>query len=233
VTGRNYVVTSGHYLATAAGFRIMEAGGNAIDAAAAMCFCLNLVEPQSNGVGGEVPTLIYSAKEKKVYALSGMGWSPAAFTIDWCRDHDIDLIPGDGYLPACVPAVVGSWAEAVARLGTMSFAEILSPAIDLAENGFPVYAGLHSALKSHADKYRERYPSTARVYLPDGEVPAIGQLLRCPDWARTLRALCAAEKGAAGRGRIAGIEAARDAFYKGEIAEKIIDFIHAEAVDDA
>ena len=81
IMGTRGVVTSGHYLATAAGFRIMEQGGNAIDAAAAMCFCLNLLEPQSNGIGGEVPTLIYTAKEQKTVAISGMGWSPKEFPV--------------------------------------------------------------------------------------------------------------------------------------------------------
>ena len=109
ILGTRGVVTSGHYLATAAGFRIMEQGGNAIDAAAAMCFCLNIVKPASCGIGGEAPTLIYSAREGRTYAISGMGWTPKAFTIDWCRDNGIDLIPGDGYLPACVPAVVDTW----------------------------------------------------------------------------------------------------------------------------
>src|SRR5690348_4436637 len=146
VMGTHGVVTSGHYLATAAGFRMMEQGGNAIDAAAAMCFALNLLEPQNDGTGGEVPTLIYSAKEHRTYAISGMGWSPKAFTIDWCRANDIDLIPGDGYLPACVPAVVDTWATALARFGTMSFAQVLAPTIDLAENGFPMYESLHSYL---------------------------------------------------------------------------------------
>jgi len=108
IIGRHGVVTSGHYLATAAGFRIIDQGGNAIDAAAAMCFCLNLLEPQSCGIGGEVPILIYSAQEQKTFAISGMGWSPLSFTIDWCKENAIDLIPGDGYLPACVPAVVGT-----------------------------------------------------------------------------------------------------------------------------
>ena len=142
VTGRKGVVTSGHYLATAAGFRIMENGGNAIDAAAAMCIAVDLMEPQSCGIGGEVPTLVYPANEGKVYALSGMGWSPQAFTIDWCKENDIDLIPGDGYLPITVPAVVGTWAEAVARWGNKSFSEILAPTIDLAENGYALYEGL-------------------------------------------------------------------------------------------
>ena len=136
IMGTHGVVTSGHYLATAAGFRIMQQGGNAIDAAATMCFCLNLLEPQSNGIGGEVPTLIYSAPAREVFAISGMGWSPQAFTIDWCRAQGLDLIPGDGYLPACVPAVVDTWAAALARFGTMSFSQVLQPAIELAARGF-------------------------------------------------------------------------------------------------
>ena len=92
VMGTRGVVTAGHYLAAAAGFQIMEQGGNAIDAASAMCICLNLLEPQSCGIGGEVPTLIYSAKDKKTYAISGVGWAPSEFSIDWCRDNKIDLI---------------------------------------------------------------------------------------------------------------------------------------------
>ena len=90
IMGTRGVVTSGHYLATAAGFRSMEQGGNAIDAAAAMCFCLNLLEPQSNGIGGEAPTLIYSSRENRTFAISGMGCSPKAFTIEWCRENGID-----------------------------------------------------------------------------------------------------------------------------------------------
>ncbi len=232
VMGTRGVVTSGHYLATAAGFRMMEQGGNAIDAAAAMCFCLNLLEPQSNGLAGEVPTLIYSARERKAYELSGMGWSAQAFTIDWCREHGIDLVPGDGYLPACVPAVVGTWAAALARFGSMSFSEVLQPAIELAENGYPVYDSLHNSLASNVDKFTELYPSTGEVYLPGGKAPGVGELHRNPDWAETLRVLCRAEEAAAGRGRIAGIEAARDAFYQGEIVERILDFI-GTPVEDA
>ena len=180
VMGRRGVVTSGHYLATAAGFRIMEQGGNAVDAAAAMCFCLNLLEPQSNGIGGEVPTLIYSAEEKRVFELSGMGWSPRAFTVDWCREHGIDLVPGDGYLPACVPAVVGSWALAVARFGRLGFAQILEPAIDLAENGFPVYPELAASLRNNA-------PSTGT-----STRPRAGST--CPEGRRLKRVSCCATR---------------------------------------
>jgi len=142
ILGSHGIVTSGHYLASSAGLRILQSGGNAVDAAAACCFCLNLLEPHMNGLGGEAPTLVYSAAERRAFAVSGMGWSPAALTIDWCRDRGIDLIPGDGYLPACVPSVVDTWAAAVARWGKLRFSEVLQPAIEMAREGFPLYPGL-------------------------------------------------------------------------------------------
>ena len=233
IMGQRGVVTSGHYLATAAGFRIMEQGGNAVDAAAAMCFCLNLLDPRNNGTGGEVPALIYSAKEGEAFAVSGMGWSPQTFTIEWCREHGIDLIPGDGYLPACVPAVVDTWATAVARFGTMSFSQVLQPAIELAENGFPVYQGLRDVISASVEKFTERYPTTGEVYCPGGRVPEVGDVFRNPDWANVLKLMCQSEVAARHKGRVAGIEAARDAFYKGEIAERIIDFITSNPIEDA
>jgi len=233
IMGTRGVVTSGHYLATAAGFRIMERGGNAIDAAAAMCFCLNLLEPQSNGIGGEVPALIYSAQEGKTFAVSGVGWNAGAFTIDWCREHGIDLIPGDGFLPACVPAPVGTWTTALARFGTLRFADVLQPAIELAEHGFPIYEGLQEHLATNREKYLTRYPTTGELYLPAGRVPEVGEVWRNPDWANVLKRLCQAEASAAHKGRVAGIEAARDAFYTGEDAERIVAFITRHAVADA
>ena len=233
IMGTRGVVTSGHYLATAAGFRIMEQGGNAIDAAAAMCFCLNLLEPQSNGIGGEVPTLIYSAAEGKTFEVSGMGWSPREFTIEWCRKNGIDLIPGDGFLPACVPATVGTWAAALERFGTMSFSQVLQPAIELATRGYPMYGRLSEALERNAQKFTELYPSTAEVYLPGGRVPAEGEIFRNPDWGGMLEKMCRGEEDARHKGREAGIQAARDVFYKGEIAATIIDYMSNNPVEDA
>ncbi len=233
VMGTRGVVTSAHYLATAAGFRIMEQGGNAIDAAAAMSFVLNLVEPHQNGLGGEAPTLIYSAREKKAYSISGMGWSPAAFTIDWCRDNGVDLIPGDGYLPACVPAMVDTWAVSMARWGTMSFEQVVQPALELATNGFPMYDQLHGIIAERVELYSNAYASTGEVFLPGGKVPEVGEVFRNPDFAHVLELMIQAERDAKGKGRVAGIEAARDVFYKGEIAERIVDFIHSTPALDA
>ena len=231
IMGRRYVVTSGHYLATAAGAHVMEQGGNAIDAAAATCICLNLLEPYANGIGGEAPTLIHSAAEGKPFAISGMGCSPAALTIDYCREHGIDLIPGDGYLPACVPATLDTWACAVARFGRLRFRDILAPAIELAADGFPVYPAFSRTTADRAALFLERYPSTAAIYCPGGRIPQPGERFRNPDFAAMLRMLVAAEE-AAGGGRERGIEAARDAFYHGPIAERIVRFI-AEPLLDA
>lgn len=227
------VVAAGHYLAASAGLRVLQQGGNAIDAAAATCFCLNLLEPHQNGIGGEVPTLIYSARERKAYALSGMGWSPKSFTIDWCRENGIDLIPGDGYLPACVPSVVDSWAVALARFGTISLGQAMAPAIELADQGWPMQADLSALIETHEQRFRERYPHTAAIYLPGGRLPRTGDVFRNPDFAETLRTICRAEEDARHKGRIAALEAARDAFYRGPLAERIASFVRDNPVEDA
>lgn len=139
IQGTRGVVTAGHHLAAAAGFRALERGGNAVDAAATMTFCLTLLEPHNCGLGGEVPVLVWSAKEKKAHAISGQGCAPAEMTIEWFRRAGLDLIPGDGLLGAMVPAVVGTWSEALTRFGTFSFAQVLEPALELAEEGFAIY----------------------------------------------------------------------------------------------
>lgn len=232
IQARYGVVTSGHYLATAAGFRILTQGGNAFDAAVATCLVLNLVEPQNTGLGGEAPALIYVGKERKVYAVSGMGWAPQSLTIDWFRENGIDLIPGDGFIPACVPAMVDTMCLILARFGTMNFTQVAAPAIELAEEGFPLYSGLRNVISSYSQVFTELYPSTGKIYLPEGRLLEEDELLRNPDWAGTLRRMCQAEADC-GKGRIAGIEAARDVFYKGEIAEKIIEYITHHPMPDS
>lgn len=233
IQGTRGVVAAGHHLAAAAGFRALERGGNAVDAAATMTFCLALVEPHNCGLGGEVPVLLWSAKEKRARAISGQGSAPAEMTLEWFRRAGIDLIPGDGLLGAMVPAVVGTWSEALTRFGSFTFAQVLEPAIELAEEGFPMYPSLHTALAQNAERIVRDYPDTANVWLREGQPPAVGELVGNPAWARVLRRMCDAEAKAASRGRTAGIEAAREEFYKGETAARICDWLAKAQVRDA
>src|SRR5262245_55691557 len=153
--GRRGVIAAGHYLAARAGQRMFDRGGNAVDAVVAAGFALNLLEPHLNGPGGEVPLLVYPAREGKPYAISGQGFVGKAATVDWFRDAGIDLIPGDGFLPATVPAMFGSWAFALLRFGTLTLKDVVEPAIDLAEHGYPVYPGLRNALARLARRFRD------------------------------------------------------------------------------
>ena len=233
VMGTNGVVSSGHYLASVIGLRILEEGGNAIDAGVAMGFALAVLEPNNYTLGGEAPILIYSAEERRVYAINGQGTAPKAATIDWFKSRGINIIPGDGFLPATVPAAFDSWITALSRFGTMSLAEVLAPAIELAERGFPVYPYLHESLKTHSKRFLEEWPTTAEVFMPNGEIPKVGELLIQEDLAETLRGAVEAERKNLRKGRKKALQAARDYFYKGEVARKIVDFIHKTEVLDA
>jgi gamma-glutamyltranspeptidase/glutathione hydrolase len=212
---------------------MFDRGGNAIDAAVASGIALNVLEPQSCGIGGEVPILIYSAKEGKPFALSGQGWVGKAATVDWFRRENIQLIPGDGFLPATVPAAFGTWAFALMRFGTLTLKDVLEPAIDYTESGFPMYLGLRNAVARLAARFREEWPSSAAVYLPDNRVPAVGEVFRNPDWAATLKKVVEVEKRESRRGREGAIQAAIDYWYKGEVAERIVAFMQKTAIRDA
>jgi gamma-glutamyltranspeptidase/glutathione hydrolase len=231
--GRHGVIASGHYLAARAGQRMFDKGGNAIDAVVASGYALNLLEPQNNGLGGEVPLLIHSAKDGKVYSVSGQGFAGKAATPEWFRKAGIDLIPGDGFLPATVPAAFGSWAFALLRFGTLTLKDVLEPVIDYAESGFAVYPSLRRALAGLARRFREEWPTSAAVYLPGGRVPAVGELHKNPDWAATLKKVVEVETREAKRGREDAIQAAIDYWYKGPVADALVSFMEKDEIRDA
>lgn len=233
IAGRHGVVTAGHYLAATAGMRILQHGGNAIDAGVAMGFCLAVLEPQSNGIGGESPILIHHARSGRTVAVNGQGVAPAAATLAWFQERGIGLIPGDGLLGATVPSQVENWITALEEFGTLSLAEVLAPALELAEEGYPVYHQLRRAIQANERRYREEWPGSAAIYLPEGRVPEWGELLRNPDWAQTFGGLARAEQEARHRGRSAGLAAARDHFYAGPVAERIAQFCRDERFRDA
>lgn len=231
--GRHGVVAAGHYLAARAGQLMFDKGGNAIDAVVAAGFALNALEPHNCGIGGEVPILVYSAKKQQVFSICGQGWVGRAATIDWFRQAKISIIPGDGFLPATVPAAFGSWAFALMHFGTLTLADVLEPAIDYMASGFPLYPTLRQSIAGLARKFREQWPSSAAIYLPNNRLPEVGELLRNPDWAATLRRTVEVERRERKRGREAAIQAAIDFWYKGEVAERIVAFIHKTEVLDA
>jgi gamma-glutamyltranspeptidase/glutathione hydrolase len=231
--GRRGILASGHYLAARAGQLMFDKGGNAIDATVASGIALNLLEPHNCGIGGEVPILIWSARRKQVFSISGQGISGQACTIEWFRREKIDPIPGDGFLPATVPAAFGSWAFALQQFGTLTLRDVLEPTIDLAENGYPMYDVLHDALGRLARKFREQWPSSAEVYLPDNRVPAVGELFRNRDFANTLKRVVELETRERKRGREAAIQACIDYWYKGDVAERIVNYMQKTEVLDA
>jgi len=233
IHGTHGMVASEHYLATGAGFSVLERGGNAVDAAAAVCFALHVLEPHQNGIAGEVPILVSWAADQHVYAVNGQGWMPKAATIPFFRSLGIDLIPGDGLLPATVPAVVDAWVLALQRFGTMSLRELLTPAIELAEGGFPMYPSLAACIEANRGRFVEEWPTSAAVYLPEGRPPRVGEVFRNPAWAATMRRLADAEARAASQGREAALDAARREFYEGEIAQTIARWCREQRFRDA
>jgi gamma-glutamyltranspeptidase/glutathione hydrolase len=215
-----YAVSSMKQEATRAAARIMESGGNAFDAVVAGQAVLALVNPESNGLGADAVILVYHAGEKRVYSINAEGTAPRLATIDWYNTNNGGKIPNsDGLLCASLPGVIDAWYILLDRWGTMTFAQVLEQAIDVAENGFPIGESLARAIAG--SKKIQKYPTSKTVYFPGGKPPRPGDIFRNVDSARMLRKLVEAEQAAEGQGRSAALRAARDRFYKGDIAESM------------
>ena len=224
VMGTRGVVVSGHHQASDAGLDMLKAGGNAIDAGVATVFAQAVTEFDRFGLGGEVPILIHNAADGRVVAVNGQGQAPRKATPEWFRANGIAAIPGDCFLSAPVPAVVGSLIAALREFGTMTLGEVLGPAIHLADEGFAVFPSYLDNLRRVQGRMRAEWPTSAQIFLPGGELPKVGDLLLQKDLARTLRRLVEAEQAASGAGRAAGLQAAHDLFYSGELASEIVQF---------
>ena len=230
IRGTFGAVASTHWLASAVGMSILEKGGNAFDAAAAAGFTLQVVEPHLNGPLGEAPILVWSEAARRCEMICGQGTAPAAATISRFRDLGLDLIPGTGLLAAAVPAAFGAWMRLMRDWGTMPLAEILAPAIAYAENGYPVVERINATISVMSEMFRREWPSSAAVYLPQGQPPVPGRLFRNPALAATYRRIL----GEAGDGTREGqIERARACWYEGFVAEAIDRFCRNEKVLDA
>jgi gamma-glutamyltranspeptidase/glutathione hydrolase len=224
------MVSSTHWLASATGMAVLERGGNAFDAAVAAGFVLQVVEPHLNGPGGEVPILAAPAGQGRVLVVNGQGPVPAAATIERFKDLGLGLIPGTGLLAACVPGAFGAWMLLLRDHGTLRPREVLEPAIDYAEAGFPAVPRVGGAIGTMERLFRTEWPTSAEVWLADG-VPAPGGRLRNPALAATWRRLLD-EAEAASPDRDGQIEAALAAFYEGFVAEAIAGYLATTEVLD-
>ena len=231
ITGSFGVVTSTHWIASSVGMRMLELGGNAFDAAVATGFVLQILEPHLNGPAGDLPAIIHSAKTGKTEVICGQGPAPAGATIAHYRAEGLNLIPGDGLLSTVIPGSFDAWMLMLRDYGSLPLRTVLEPAIYYAEHGHPMLDRVASAIAGLADFFKAEWPTSYATWVPGGNLPKAGALFRNPvlaqTWTRVLK------EADAKPSREAGIEAARDAFYRGFIAEAIDQFARTTEVMDA
>jgi gamma-glutamyltranspeptidase/glutathione hydrolase len=227
VAGTQGVVVAGHPLVSMAGLRMLLAGGNAFDAAVAAGFAAAVVEPTASyTLCGECVAVVHDARTRAIHAVSGQGTAPGLATVEFFRSRGLDRIPtGPGpqaHLSFTVPGAVDAYLTVLETFGTKTVSEVLAPAVDCAERGFPMYEYMHRmlAIPETRPQFDVYPPGGTAVFYPNGQVPAVGDLFVQPALARTLRRLVEADAQARGD-RAAGIGAARARFYRGDIAAQI------------
>lgn len=235
IMGTHGMVAAEHYLSALIGVQILKQGGNAVDAAVAAAFAEGVLNPHMHTLGGESPMLIYSADTGRVSAINGNTAAAQRATPEWFAAQGLGLIPGDGLLAAGVPAAFGALVTALERFGTMTLAQVATPAMELARDGFPMHPGLRGpsdylffSIWHLQDKFRDRWPTSAQLYLPEGVLPEVGDVFRNPNLAQTFARLLEAERAGTSGSRTAGLQAALDLFYRGDIAQEIADFAQRE-----
>jgi gamma-glutamyltranspeptidase / glutathione hydrolase len=226
VAGPNGAVSAGHPLTTAAAFEVLLKGGNAFDAGVAAMLVGGVVEQDLYSLGGEGLVLVYPRRERKVTSIVGQGWAPKGATIEWYTSRGKDL-NGIGLDPAVVPGVLHAALTVLERWGTMTFEQVSKRAVEYAEHGFPLRPRTATAIDS-SRKFIDAWPDNKRTWVKaDGSAYKAGDTIKLPDLARTLSAMVEAERKARRKGRGAGIAAARDRFYKGDIAREMVAFLKA------
>ena len=209
VIAENGMVATSHPLATQIGIDILKKGGNAVDAAIAANAAIGLMEPTGNGIGGDLFAIIWIENNKKLYGLNASGRSPKNLKLEYFKNNGFSKIPAYGPLPVSVPGCVDGWFEMHEKFGSLNMKQILKPAINYAENGFPV-SELVSYYLGISAKNFGKYPNFNETYLINGFSPKKGQIFKNKDLANTLKII--SEKG-------------RSGFYEGKIAKIMSDFI--------
>lgn len=231
IVGTFGVVTSTHWLATAAGMAVLEKGGNAFDAAVATAFSLQVVEPHKNGLGGEVPILLCSPSRSKVEVICGQGTAPRGATSKYFQDLGLSMVPGTGLLAATVPGAFDAWMLLLRDYGTLEPRNVLSYAIEYASGGYPIIPPITEAIQRVEQLFRDEWSTSADLYLPGGNVPQPGTLFRNLRLAETYDGLLSAGE-AAGSTREGRIDAMRRAWSQGFVAEEIDRFCRTHAFLD-
>jgi gamma-glutamyltranspeptidase/glutathione hydrolase len=224
LVGNHYAVATGHYLATAAAMRALDAGGNAIDAGVTAAMALAVLQPDIVSFAGVAPTLIYLKNERRVVAFSGVGHWPAAVDVERLRAEGDGSVPV-GLLRTVVPVAPAVHIEALRRFGTISYEEAARPAMELARGGFAMYPMLRHTIESYAGAY-DSFPENARVFRPGGRTPKLGERFIQADLGRTIAGMIDAARNARGD-RDAKLRAAHEYFYRGPVAEAIHSY-HVE-----
>ncbi|MFD2207684.1 gamma-glutamyltransferase family protein [Kiloniella antarctica] len=230
IVGTFGVVTSTHWLATAAGMGILERGGNAYDAAVATGFALQVVEPHLNGPGGEVPIIVAPAGGP-VKVINGQGPAPEKATLATYQALDLAVVPGSGLLSAVVPGAFDAWMLMLLDYGTMKLRDVLEYCIGFAEDGYPIVPNIAHTITSVKSLFIEEWPTSAKVYIKDGETPKAGQLFKNPEMAKMYRRIIQ-EAEAVSDSREGQIEAARSIWSEGFVAQAIDDFCRKAEVMD-
>jgi len=207
VIAKGGIVASESPLASQAGVRILERGGNAVDAAIATNAVMGVVEPMMNGIGGDMFVIVYDAKANKLYGLNASGWAPKGLTIDFLQKQGLKDMPQSGINSVTVPGMVDGWQKLADKFGRKKLKDDLEAAIHIAQDGFPVPEWDAAYWSVEVDLLR-RDDAATKLYLPGDHAPKVGEIFKNPELAASLTQI--AEKG-------------RDAFYKGEISKRILD----------
>jgi len=219
--GSRHAASAGHYLAAAAAFSILEAGGNAVDAGCCAGIALGVLHADEVNVAGVAPIMIRTGAGR-VVTIAGLGHWPRRIPADiFMREHKGEMPLG--LLRTVVPAAPDAWITALKDFGTLSFGDVVAAAIRFARDGFSVFEYMAEQFKLHEEGYRA-WPSNAAIFLPKGRPPTVGERFVQADLAATLQYMVDEERAVSHKGRIAGLEAARGAFYCGDIADRIVRY---------
>ena len=233
IAGRTHMAATGHYLATAAAYRILEQGGNATDAGVAAGIVLNVTLPQYTSFGGVAPIMIHDAFRGETVTIAGLGRWPKAASVDYFEANHGGQLPG-GALRTVTPSAADAWLSALQLYGSLTFRQVVTPALELAEGGFPIPHSLHRALVREEDKFANgnrdpgHWSATTRVFFPGGKALAPGEVAVQKELANTFKRLISVERQASDKGRLMALQAARDLFYRGDMAHKMVEFNRAQ-----